>query len=75
MSRTSRRNRYSARKEIRDGKAHGRNMTTPSWWNTLLNHRPNRRQARLAERLAAMKPEAAGDLLWPLSHKPHWYFW
>lgn len=75
MSRTRRRNRYSARKEIRDGKAHGRNMTTPSWWNTLLNHRPNRRQARLFERLASINPEAAGDVLWPLSHKPHWYFW
>lgn len=75
MSRTSRRNRYTERIEFRDGKAHGKNMTTPGWWNSLLNHRPNRRQARLTERLAAMNPKAAGDLLWPLSRKPHWYFW
>ena len=75
MSRTSRRNRYSERKEFRDGKAHACNMTTPNWWNNLLNSRPSRRQARLTERLAAMNPKAAGDLLWPLSHKPHWYFW
>ena len=75
MSRTSRRNRYTEHKEFRDGKAHGWNMTTPSWWNTLLNHRPNRRQARLAERLAAMNPEASDGLMWPLGRKPHWYFW
>lgn len=74
MSRTHRRD-YLTGRRLRDGKAHHLNWSTPSWWNRLINNRPQRRAARRAEHRVMRDPDAADGLIWPAGRKPHIYFW
>lgn len=75
MSRTSRRNRYTGSKEFRDGKAHGWNYSTPSWWINMHATRAQRQATRRAELQVLRRPDAWDGLIWPLARKPHKYFW
>lgn len=75
MSHTHRRYRLTGRKTLRDGQAHGWNMTEPSWWSNLFSTRPWRRATRYCEWRVLQNLDAADDVNWPLPHKPHIYFW
>ena len=75
MSRTHRRYYRTDRKTLRDGQAHGWNMTEPSWWNRLMHTKRRRVEARRVTARFMRDPGAADGLIWPLDRKPHWYFW
>ena len=75
MTHTRRRYYRTGRKTLRDGKGHGWNWSTPSWWNNIFHTRPWRRKTRRCEWRVLHAPDAADSLIWPLDKKPHLYFW
>lgn len=44
----------------------------PRWWDQMFHTRPRRQEERLLCRLAERDVE---DGIWPLSKKPHKYYW
>lgn len=75
MTHTRRRYYRTGRKTLRDGKGHGWNWSTPSWWNRLFNNRPNRQAMQRALHAFTRNPELADGIVYPLDRKPHKYFW
>lgn len=49
-------------------------QNTPSHHHILYHTRPRRRQERQLE-IAVMKGEDPENIIWPLSKKPHHYYW
>jgi hypothetical protein len=75
MSNTRRRYYRTGRKTLRDGKGHGWNWSTPSWWNRLMHTKRRRVEVRRVMARFMRDPGAADGLIWPIDRKPHWYFW
>lgn len=47
----------------------------PAWWDTVFHRRPERRaQARTAHAVLVGSLDA-DDVAWPVSHRPHRYYW
>jgi len=75
VSRTVRRYRKTGRKTLRDGRGHGWNWSTPSWWNNLFHTHKQRAEVRQKIRIAMLDVESSNSIVWPLAKKPHHYFW
>ena len=75
MTHTRRRYYRTGRKTLRDGKGHGWNWSTPSWWNNAFHTRPQRQATRALTALVIRDLAASDAINWPLPKKPHHYFW
>lgn len=47
----------------------------PRWWTILHHTRPRRAQERALARVALMDRADLDEMIWPLSRKPHIYYW
>lgn len=46
----------------------------PKWWDVVYHTRPNRRRNRACE-ILVMQGVDPDQIAWPLSKKPHIYYW
>jgi hypothetical protein len=49
--------------------------TWPAWHDIVHHRRPNRRKTRALERALEFDRLDTDDALWPLSKRPHTYYW
>jgi hypothetical protein len=47
----------------------------PAWHDIIHHRRPNRRKARVLERALELDRLDPDEAVWPLSRRPHTYFW
>lgn len=47
---------------------------TPAWWNIMRHHRPSRRKTKEMEG-RIVKGEDFENMAWPVSRKPHIYYY
>lgn len=47
----------------------------PKWWDVVFHNRPRRSRTRHEARKVLIDPDYADRALWPLSKKPHIYYW
>jgi hypothetical protein len=47
----------------------------PSWWDSLHHRRPHRRRTAAVEGKILRGEIDADAALWPISKKPHTYYW
>ena len=47
----------------------------PAWWDIIFDRRPNRRRAAAIKRKILCGMIDADDAAWPVSKKPHTYYW
>lgn len=47
----------------------------PRWWDIVFHTRPNRRRASVVTRNVLLGKVDVDDASWPVSKKPHIYYW
>lgn len=47
----------------------------PRWWDIVFHTRPTRRRAGMVTRNVLLGKVDAEDASWPMSKKPHVYYW